>query len=343
MSKCGNWKYTIYKIQKPFWGCAVAFSICGTGFWDIETTPKSREVNVLSWSQGLEGGEWTGREIRAGNLFSGGAKGGIHDSIKSVIQSIYTVSESYEELGTTWWGQKSLSLLQRRRHKSRKRRQTNRNWETTWNSVHLVRGDCRSRCRLLRQLDESDAKGETMTCDLRSLFHLISTRRCGCKSRSATTSGRLWHSKGWGRGEKEAFHALPGRAGSLANLAIENMWQILTTHVPCKTWLRSPQSWWSWRNLMRYSWTARDSEGKGQPGRFCDTKRISVCKIALPNQSPPPVCFPCILCLRFIIFPARKYPGACLQCTCTLFIVLFVSLCFLFSSRSLPFRILSER
>lgn len=176
-----------------------------------------------------------------------------------------------------------------------------------------------------------------------SLFHLISTRRCGCKSHSATTSCRLWHSKGWGRGEKEAFHALPGRAGSLANLAIENMWQILTTHVPCKTWLRSPQSWWSWRNLMRYSWTARDSEGKGQPRRFCDTKRISVCKIALPNQSPPPVCFPCILCLRFIFFPARKYPGACLQCTCTLFIVLFVSLCFLFSSRSLPFRILSER
>lgn len=166
MSKCGNWKYTVYKILKPF---------C---FWDIETTPKSREVNVLSWSQGLEGGEWTGREIRAGNLFSGGAKGGIHDSIKSVIQSIYTVSESYEESGTTWWGQKSLSLRQRRRHKSRKQRQTNRNWETTWNSVHLVRGDCRSRCRLLRQLDESDAKGETMTCDLSAaadLYELISS------------------------------------------------------------------------------------------------------------------------------------------------------------------------
>ncbi len=41
--------------------------------------------------------------------------------------------------------------------------------------VQIVRGDCRSRCCLLRQLDESDAKGETRTCDLSAadLYELI--------------------------------------------------------------------------------------------------------------------------------------------------------------------------
>ena len=141
-------------------------------------TEKSRsECAVMIARSGRRWMDWQRNQGR--QLIFGWSERG-HSWFNQVSHSItiYTVSESYEESGTTWWGQKSQSLLQRRRQKSRKQRQTDRNWETTWNSVHLVRGDCRSRCRLLRQLDESDAKGETMTCDLSAaadLYELISS------------------------------------------------------------------------------------------------------------------------------------------------------------------------
>ena len=82
----------------------------------------------------------------------------------------------------------------------------------------------------------------------------------------------------------------------------------------------------------------------------CDTNSISVWEIALPDQSPPPVFFPCILCLLFIFFPGTEVSRFLFTCALRVlviffpsvllalpysFLVLFMSPCFLFSSRIL--------
>ncbi len=89
----------------------------------------------------------------------------------------------------------------------------------------------------------------------------------------------------------------------------------------------------------------------------CDINSISVWEIALPDQSPPPGFFPCILCLLFIFFPGTEVSRFLFTCALHVLVVFFPSVLlalpvlfpctvrvpvlpvfFPYSFRSLPFR-----